>query len=55
MLAEHPRVQGIGITKQDGEFAIKVNLFESDEEDNFPTHVDGVPVDVDVVGPIRRR
>ncbi len=27
----------------------------ADEHDDFPTDVDGVPVDVEVVGPIRRR
>lgn len=55
MLAQHPRVQGIGLTKRDGKFAIKVNLLEADADDEFPNDVDGVPLNIEVVGPIRRR
>ncbi len=55
LLDGDPRVQGIGITKHAGEFAIKVNLLEASDKNDLPTHVDGVRVDVEVVGPIRRR
>jgi hypothetical protein len=55
MLGKDPRVQGIGITKRDGEFALKLNLLELQETDEFPSDVDGVPLDVEVVGRISRR
>jgi hypothetical protein len=50
------RVVGIGITRIGGEYAIKVNLSEPvDPGIALPTEIDGVPVRVEVTGPIRAR
>jgi hypothetical protein len=53
MLAGRSRLQGIGITKQANGYGIKVNLLDYD--DALPAEIDGVPVRVEVVGPIRAR
>ena len=49
-------VVGVGITKIDGGYALKVNLREQPKRSvTLPDSVDGVPVRVEVVGPIRKR
>ena len=47
-----PELRGIGIAILDGGFGVKVNLLRAVGEDVVPGEVDGVPVIVDVVGPI---
>ena len=50
------KVVGVGITRVDGEYAVKVNLSEPLAPGvEWPTHIDGVPVRVEVTGPIRAR
>jgi hypothetical protein len=49
-------VVGVGVTRVDGDYAVKVNLGEPlAEGTDAPTEIDGVPVRVEVVGPIRKR
>lgn len=49
-------VVGVGLTKEDGEYALKINLSQPDEPGlRLPAEIDGVSVHVEVVGPIRAR
>lgn len=49
-------VVGVGITRLNDEYAIKVNLSEPMPSDvTLPTQIDGVPVRVEVTGRIRPR
>jgi hypothetical protein len=49
-------VVGIGITRVEGEYAIKVNLSEPiGPGTELPTEIDGVRVRVEVTGVIRAR
>ena len=49
-------VVGVGITKIDGGYAVKVNLREKPKaRAAMPETIDGVPVRVEVVGAIRKR
>lgn len=52
-LREDANVNGIGITRADGGFALKVNLVASGSD--IPSEIDGVPIRVEVVGPIKTR
>lgn len=55
-LASIPQVNGVGLARLDGGYAVKVNLSEPLEKKSaIPTEVDGVPILVDVVGPIVAR
>jgi hypothetical protein len=48
-------VVGVGITRIDGGYGLKINLGEAPAADVIlPESVDGVPIRVEVVGPIRR-
>ncbi len=46
------RVVGIGITRVNGHFGLKVNLEEASEVQKLPTRVGGVPVRIEIVGEI---
>jgi hypothetical protein len=47
---------GAGITRVKGEYAVKINLSKPvDPGFELPTDIDGVPVRVEVTGPIRAR
>ena len=49
-------IVGVGITRVDDDYAIKVNLSEPlAEGTELPADIDGVPVRVEVVGTIRKR
>jgi hypothetical protein len=48
-------VVGVGITRIGDGYGLKVNLSESVTADAVPVHVDGVPIQTDVVGEIRKR
>jgi hypothetical protein len=49
-------VVGVGITRLDGGYALKVNLRRSPAHGvALPKEVDGVPVQVEVVGSISKR
>jgi hypothetical protein len=57
-LAEFRRrasVVGVGITRIDGGYGVKVNLSSApDPMIRLPDSIDGVPVRVEVVGPVRK-
>jgi hypothetical protein len=47
---------GVGITKVNDGYAVKVNLQEPlVDKENIPTAIDGVPVQFEVVGEIRKQ
>lgn len=47
---------GVGITRVEGEYAVKVNISEPlDNQAALPGEIDGVPLRVEVTGTIRRR
>jgi len=49
-------VVGVGITRIDGGYGVKVNLREQPARGvELPQTVNGVPVRVEVTGPIRKR
>jgi hypothetical protein len=49
-------VVGVGITRVAGQYGVKVNLSEPVAAGTkLPTEIDGVPVRVEVTGPIRAR
>jgi hypothetical protein len=48
-------VTGIGITRADGEYAVKVNLIAPEPTREIPAEVDGVRVCVEITGPLRKR
>ena len=48
------KVVGVGITRLNDDYAVKVNLSEAPAQGTvLPTEIDGVPIKVDVVGQIR--
>jgi hypothetical protein len=49
-------VVGVGVTRVDGGYGVKVNLQASPADSGtLPSSVDGVPVRVEVVGTIHKR
>jgi hypothetical protein len=49
-------VVGVGITRIDGGYGVKVNLDSAPATDtDLPRLIDGVPIRVEVVGTIRKR
>ncbi len=49
-------VVGVGVTRIDGEYAVKVNLSEPLAEGvEPPGEIDGVPIQIEVVGTIRKK
>jgi hypothetical protein len=50
------KVVGIGITRVDGTYALKINLAEPVQPGTeLPTEIDGVPLRIEVTGTIRAR
>ncbi len=50
------RVCGVGITRRDGVYAVKVNVEEEPaERETLPAEIDGVPIVVKVVGKVRKQ
>ena len=54
-LARRTGIVGIGLTRQGGSYALKVNLGEGATAARLPKDVNGVPVVVATVGAIRKR
>lgn len=54
LLAELP-VVGVGITRIGDGYGLKVNLREPVAADAVPDQIDGVPIQTDFVGQIRKR
>jgi hypothetical protein len=52
VLSGHPGVQGIGVRRLTDGYCLRVNLVRHDD-DELPASIDGVPVEVRVVGPLR--
>jgi hypothetical protein len=50
----HNNVTGVGLTRVDGSYVIKVNLREPAKA-NLPRILDGVPILYEVTGPISAR
>jgi hypothetical protein len=49
-------VVGVGVTRVGDDYAVKINLSEPLEPGvACPTHVDGVPICIEVIGTIRKR
>ncbi len=51
-LAGEPLVNGLGLARAQGGWAVKVNLVRAAPELDLPAEIDGVEVQVEVVGPI---
>lgn len=54
-LAGVREVNGIGITRVGSGFGLKVNLSSPTSRERVPEQIEGVPVQVEVVGTIRPR
>ena len=54
-LARVPEVNGIGVVRVQGGYGLKVNLAEEVAAGTIPDTVDDVPLQIAVVGRIRRR
>jgi hypothetical protein len=55
-LADRREVNGVGVTRTPDGFGVKVNLSREPNADlEIPDEVDGVSVEVEVVGEIRKR
>jgi hypothetical protein len=54
-VAKRREVNGVGITRAQRGYAIKLNLSEEVLDNDLPTEVDGVQVRVEVVGSISKR
>lgn len=53
LLANHPHLRGLGIAVLDDGFGVKANFGCAPEEGLLPADVNGVPIVIDVIGPIR--
>jgi hypothetical protein len=53
--ADLVEVIGVGITRVRDDYAVKVNLARPLKGMKLPTRVDGVPVRIEVTGPIKPR
>lgn len=54
-LGEHPDVNGVGIARADGGYVLKVNVRTDRAREAIPPEVDGVTVQVQIIGRIRKR
>lgn len=54
-LGAHPEVNGVGIARADGGYVLKVNIRTNRAREAIPPEVDGVTVQVQTVGRIRKR
>lgn len=54
-LGDHPQVNGIGVARADGGYVVKVNVRSQKAREAVPDEVDGVTVQVQIVGRISKR
>lgn len=54
-LGDQPQVNGIGITRTDGGYVLKVNVQTTLAGSSIPAEIDGVSVRVQTVGRVRKR
>jgi hypothetical protein len=53
LFRSNPKVTGIGIARMVGGFGVKLNFVtQPSKKDRVPKEIDGVPIRVEVVGPI---
>jgi hypothetical protein len=52
LLGDREELRGVGITRQEDGYSLKVNLSERNEV-RLPAEIDGVPVQVEIVGEVR--
>ncbi len=52
-LAGHDGIRGVGISRGSDGYHVRVNLQRESDRKDVPGHVDGVPVDVRVSGPLQ--
>lgn len=52
MLGEDLRVNGVGLTRSQSSYAVRVNVLDEHDAPELPETVDGVPVEVVEVGRI---
>jgi len=56
LIGNHPAVNGIGITRADGGYGVKVNLLgDADDVRALLAEIHTAPIRVEVVGPISKR
>ena len=56
IFSRYGSVNGIGLTKLGERYAVKVNFeFEPIDRASLPQNVEGVPVVVQVIGPLRKQ
>jgi hypothetical protein len=55
IFARLPYVNGVGLTRRDGSYAVKVNLEMAPDEQDLPKDIDGVPVVFNVIGRIHKQ
>ena len=48
-------VAGVGITRVGDGYGVKVNLSRPPDTTGLPTEIDGVPIQVEIIGPIRKQ
>ena len=48
-------VAGVGITRVGDGYGVKVNLSRPPDTSGLPTEIDGVPIQIEIVGPIRKQ
>lgn len=49
-------VTGVGVTREEGQYRLKINLRSAPADGTvLPEEVDGIPVRVEITGPIRGR
>jgi hypothetical protein len=53
VLGKSATIVGVGITKVDDEYAVKVNL-SSESQEELPLEIDGVQLVIEVVGEIKK-
>ncbi|HTX11635.1 MAG TPA: hypothetical protein VME22_23640 [Solirubrobacteraceae bacterium] len=51
-LRGEPAVNGIGVTRHHGGWAVKVNLVRPAPQLRLPKQIDGVEIQTDLIGPI---
>jgi hypothetical protein len=53
--ADHPLLNGVGIARVPSGFGVKLNFARRPDGVRLPDCVDGVPLEVDVIGEIKKQ
>ncbi len=54
-LGDHPLVTGCGVARTSRGYAVTISLVAAWEGEALPTQVEGVPLQVRVIGPVHRQ